>query len=685
MMQGAWQGGAGSSSERWRRPANGSSRSAGPPGGRPLCSHFRRGQCHFGTSCRFSHDPAEHAAAALPFQDRERVQSQANMNAAASAAAAAAAAKESCPAATPWRFRVLSYNILADHLAHEHAAELYSSAPHFSLRWSYRSGLILREILHHRPDVVCLQEVDHFRQMQEELQPHGYEGMYTKRTGDRRDGLAIFWRTDSVRPVKQRTICFRDYGLKDNVAQLVAFQPLTGGAAAAHSQTSSEGSASSLLGQKRRQAELGASSRAGAGAPTHLRFSDSSSESEGEGDGALQRAPSAKRRGFVPSAAAAAALEACSIQDAVPGRPSSSVAAAAAAVAAAAGRSQSGSEWMGIEVEEATQPADEDAEAAAAAVRPCLPSLVVANIHVLFNPKRGDMKMGQVRIFLEHVDSLCLQQQKSSGARAAAIVCGDFNSAAGSPIYEFVRNGQLELPLYDRRYMSGQVELSGRNWRALQQAFLAAQRQRQQWDQQQQVWQHGGNGVSSHDAWPGQPPAMALDAAVETLASSSTSHQQQPWPVPQYAPPEPYPTGRSNGSRRSLRPWSAEDVRLAAGSSGSSSSSSGPPMARHPLQLESTYRAVTGREAAYSTCHDKFIGCVDYMWFTPGGSEAAPWRLLPVATLCPPPAETLHCALPSPAWPSDHISLVCDYALLPGVVAAQRERRSQRKKAVAHL
>lgn len=29
--------------------------------------------------------------------------------------------------------------------------------------------------------------------------------------------------------------------------------------------------------------------------------------------------------------------------------------------------------------------------------------------------------------------------------------------AAGSPIYEFVRNGKLELSLHDRRRMSGQV------------------------------------------------------------------------------------------------------------------------------------------------------------------------------------------------------------------------------------
>lgn len=83
----------------------------------------------------------------------------------------------------------------------------------------------------------------------------------------------------------------------------------------------------------------------------------------------------------------------------------------------------------------------------------------------------------------------------------------------------------------------------------------------------------------------------------------------------------------------------------------------------------------------------RFIGCVDYVWFSPGGSEAAPWHLLPLAVLPPPPLETLHCALPSPAWPSDHISLVCDFALLNNGVPAQQGANSQRTKAgaQAHL
>ena len=120
----------------------------------------------------------------------------------------------------------MSYNVLADHLAHDHAAELYTSAPQYALEWAYRRELIVRwaaapgrqkatwlcirsflchlldvatrrclgvtvlpspdgpppwapparprrEVAEYAPHVVCLQEVDHFRQMREALAPLG--------------------------------------------------------------------------------------------------------------------------------------------------------------------------------------------------------------------------------------------------------------------------------------------------------------------------------------------------------------------------------------------------------------------------------------------------------------------------------------------------------------------------------
>ena len=170
----------------WERRRRQSSGGQGPP----PCLHFLRGACRYGTACRFSHDTEDKAAAALPFHHRQPVASQVRCrafrerqhvqrprssnsfinapcsalrhaasparssslmsptasppqaNAAAAAAAASSAASSAQP--PPWRLRVMSYNILADCLAHEHAAELYSSAPRWSLEWGYRSGLILR-------------------------------------------------------------------------------------------------------------------------------------------------------------------------------------------------------------------------------------------------------------------------------------------------------------------------------------------------------------------------------------------------------------------------------------------------------------------------------------------------------------------------------------------------------------
>lgn len=33
--------------------------------------------------------------------------------------------------------------------------------------------------------------------------------------------------------------------------------------------------------------------------------------------------------------------------------------------------------------------------------------------------------------------------------------------------------------------------------------------------------------------------------------------------------------------------------------------------------MRSTYEAVLGTEPSYTSCHGKFIGTVDYVWFTP--------------------------------------------------------------------
>ena len=67
--------------------------------------------------------------------------------------------------------------------------------------WEDRFPRLMSEILHYDPDILCLQEVqhDHFESFfNESLKKEGYDGIYKKRTGDKKDGCAIFFKTLKV-------------------------------------------------------------------------------------------------------------------------------------------------------------------------------------------------------------------------------------------------------------------------------------------------------------------------------------------------------------------------------------------------------------------------------------------------------------------------------------------------------
>uniref|UniRef100_A0A7R9V8C1 C3H1-type domain-containing protein n=1 Tax=Chlamydomonas euryale TaxID=1486919 RepID=A0A7R9V8C1_9CHLO len=62
-------------------------------------------------------------------------------------------------AAVPFgpRFRMMSYNILADEYATQYAHDLYRGTPHFCLEWRYRLPRLVQEVATWRPSVVCFQ------------------------------------------------------------------------------------------------------------------------------------------------------------------------------------------------------------------------------------------------------------------------------------------------------------------------------------------------------------------------------------------------------------------------------------------------------------------------------------------------------------------------------------------------
>lgn len=93
-----------------------------------------------------------------------------------------------------------------------------------------------------------------------------------------------------------------------------------------------------------------------------------------------------------------------------------------------------------------------------------------------------------------------------------------------------------------------------------------------------------------------------------------------------------------------------ENLRVATGEPGCG-------VATHPLDLRSAYVSVTGSEPDYTSAHRRFLGTVDYIWHTPS--------LRPLSALLPVPWEVLSRyyggGLPNKWWPSDHMSLCCDF------------------------
>ena len=82
----------------------------------------------------------------------------------------------------------------------------------------------------------------------------------------------------------------------------------------------------------------------------------------------------------------------------------------------------------------------------------------VANTHLLFNPRRGDVKLAQIMVLLAELDKCGYVSDSQPDNYHALIMCGDFNSEPHSALYKLLTMGRL---LYDGllcRVVSGQQE-----------------------------------------------------------------------------------------------------------------------------------------------------------------------------------------------------------------------------------
>ncbi|NP_001388317.1 protein angel homolog 2 isoform 2 [Rattus norvegicus] len=95
--------------------------------------------------------------------------------------------------------------------------------------------------------------------------------------------------------------------------------------------------------------------------------------------------------------------------------------------------------------------------------RAASPSICIANTHLLYNPRRGDIKLTQLAMLLAEISNVAHQKD---GSFCPIVMCGDFNSVPGSPLYSFIKEGKLNYEGLAIGKVSGQ-EQSSRGQRIL--------------------------------------------------------------------------------------------------------------------------------------------------------------------------------------------------------------------------
>lgn len=85
--------------------------------------------------------------------------------------------------------------------------------------------------------------------------------------------------------------------------------------------------------------------------------------------------------------------------------------------------------------------------------------LHVATTHLLYNPKRGDVKLCQLRWLLAELDRMALIEVRGDERRyQPVILCGDFNIEPESPLYNFIETGHINVSNALSGDLSGQTK-----------------------------------------------------------------------------------------------------------------------------------------------------------------------------------------------------------------------------------
>ncbi|KAJ1524982.1 hypothetical protein ONE63_009833 [Megalurothrips usitatus] len=125
--------------------------------------------------------------------------------------------------------RVMQWNVLSQALGTNN--DNFVACPEAALDWNVRRPLMLQELAAACPDIICLQEVDHYKFLETALSPLGYRGLWEPKPdspclyvqdNNGPDGCALLWRADKFTLVEEHRATLHVWRIPSNQVVLLA-------------------------------------------------------------------------------------------------------------------------------------------------------------------------------------------------------------------------------------------------------------------------------------------------------------------------------------------------------------------------------------------------------------------------------------------------------------------------------
>uniref|UniRef100_A0A2M4CGY8 Nocturnin n=1 Tax=Anopheles darlingi TaxID=43151 RepID=A0A2M4CGY8_ANODA len=133
------------------------------------------------------------------------------------------------PALTAPQLRIFQWNMLSQTLGMHNDG--FVRCPLEALTWDCRRYQLVEEIIQNDPDIICLQEVDHFKFLQKILATQNYEGVFFPKPdspclyingNNGPDGCAVFYRKDRLEMVNHFTRVLEVWRVQSNQVAIAA-------------------------------------------------------------------------------------------------------------------------------------------------------------------------------------------------------------------------------------------------------------------------------------------------------------------------------------------------------------------------------------------------------------------------------------------------------------------------------